>query len=92
VASGRIARSWSPAKSVDEVFWTGLWVLGSLSLALRWSLLGSLWQEAAVRLAALCRRGRCGGPRRWSFSAGARAGPPVSRSVHHFLSHVILLL
>jgi hypothetical protein len=28
-----------------------------------WSLLGSLWQEAAVRLAALCRCGRCGGPR-----------------------------
>jgi len=26
--------------------------LGSLPLALRWSLLGSLWQEAAVRLAA----------------------------------------
>jgi hypothetical protein len=23
VASGRIARSWSPAKSIDEVFWTG---------------------------------------------------------------------
>ena len=27
VASGRIARSWSPAKSIDEVFRTGLWVL-----------------------------------------------------------------
>jgi TPR repeat protein len=27
--------------------------------------------------------GRCGGPRRWSFSAGARAGPPVSRSARH---------
>ena len=36
-----------------------------------------------MRLAALCRCGRCGGPRRWSFSAGARAGPPVSRSARH---------
>ena len=58
----------------------------SLSSTL-WSLLGSLWQEAwqeaAERLAALCRCGRCGGPRRWSFSAGARAGPPVSRSARH---------
>ena len=43
----------------------------------------SLWQEAAVRLAASCRCGRCGGPRRWSFSAGARAGPPVARSARH---------
>ena len=57
--------------------------MGSLPLALRWSLLGSLWQEAAVSLAALCRCGRCGGPRRWSFSAGARAGPPVARSARH---------
>ena len=36
-----------------------------------------------MRLAALCRCGRCGGPRRWSFSAGARAGPPVARSARH---------
>ena len=43
--------------------------MGSLPFAVRWSLLGSLWQEASVRLAALCRCGRCGGPRRWSFSA-----------------------
>ena len=49
--------SWSPAKNVDEVFLTGLWVLGSLPLALRWSLLGSLCQQAAVRLAAFCRCG-----------------------------------
>ena len=34
-----------------------------------------------MRLAALCRCGRCGGPRRWSFSAGARAGPPVALTV-----------
>ena len=54
--------------------------MGSLPLALRWSLLGSLRQQAAARHAALCRCGRCAGPRRWSFSAGARAGPPVSRS------------
>jgi hypothetical protein len=52
-----------------------VWPLGSLALALRlrWSLLGSLCQQAAVRLAALCRCGRCGGPRRWYFSAGASA-------------------
>ena len=48
--------------------------MGSLPLALRWSLLGSLRQQAAARHAALCRCGRCAGPRRWSFSAGARAG------------------
>ena len=30
-----------------------------------------------------CCCGRCGGPRRWSFSAGARAGPPVARSARH---------
>ena len=59
------------------------WSLGSLPLALRWSLLGSLCQQAAARLAALCRCGRCGGPRRWAFSAGARAGPPASRPARH---------
>ena len=70
--------------NVDEVFLTLDWSLvGSIPLALRWSLLGSLRQQAAVRLAALCRCGRCGGPRRWSFSAGARAGPPVARSARH---------
>ena len=58
-------------------------VFGFSSLSSSWSLLGSLWQQAAVRFAALCRCGRCGGPRRWSFSAGARAGPPVSRSARH---------
>ena len=36
-----------------------------------------------MRLAALCRCGRCGGPRRWSFSAGARAGPPASHPARH---------
>ena len=57
--------------------------MGSLPLALRWSLLGSLRQQAAARHAALCRCGRCGGPRRWSFSAGARAGPPASHPARH---------
>ena len=45
---------------------------------LMWSLLGSLWQEAwqeaAERLAALCRCGRCGGPRRWSFAGDDPGG------------------
>jgi len=48
-----------PCKSIDKVFWTWSLDSGFSSLSsTRWSLLGSLCQQAAVRLAALCRCGR----------------------------------
>ena len=57
--------------------------LSSALVSLRFFVTKTLCQQAAVRLAAFCRCGRCGGPHRLSFSAGARVDPPVSRSARH---------